>query len=136
MMSVLICSHDDAFRSECSEALMLEGFEPHSVSNEDDVTRYLEDRGQVDLVIMNAERPDDAVHRVLDYLAQVKPHVSVLLSCDSFNYWDDFFLWLADCCLVTPENIGSLKESVKKLVAGKATDPKTTESGSFAVDWS
>jgi DNA-binding NarL/FixJ family response regulator len=136
MMNVLICSHDDAFRSECAEALMLEGLAPYEVSGEDGVATYLENLASVDLVIMNAEKPNEEVHRILDYLAQVKPHVRVLLSCDSFSYWDDFFTWMADCCLVTPDNIANLKDAVVQLLAGSPTEHHKPESGNFAVDWS
>ena len=136
MMNVLICSHDDAFRSECAEVLMLEGLAPYEVSTEDGIAKYLERLGNVDLVIMNADKPNDEVHRILDYLSQIKPHVRVLLSCDSFNYWNDFFTWMADRCLVTPDDIANLKDDVVQLLGGKLSEPRSAESGNFAVDWS
>lgn len=136
MLNILICSHDDTFRTECAGALMLEGIAAHEVSGEDSIAMFLERHGSVDLVIMNAEKPNEEVHRILDYLAQVKPHVRVLLSCDSFNYWNDFFTWLADYCLVTPSDVGKLKDAVLDMLAGKTSDRVPTENGKYAVDWS
>ena len=136
MLSVLILSHDDAFRMECAEALKEDGFNSYSVSSEDGVANFLEKQGLVDLVIVNSERPNDETHRVLDYLAQIKPRISVLLSCDSFDYWNDFFTWLADSCVVTPADFHGLSKTVKALVAGRGLIERKPEEGGFAVDWS
>ncbi len=136
MLSVLILSHDDAFRYECAEALKSDGFDSHSVASEDGVSKYLADSGKIDLVIVNAERPNDEIHRVLDYVSQIKPHISVLLTCDSFNYWDDFFIWLADKCLVTPTDVRGLNQAVAELLQCKSGSGPRTESSGFAVEWS
>lgn len=136
MLNILICSRDDSFRSECAGALMLEGIAAHEVSSEDSLAMFLQRNGRMDLVIVNAEKPNEEVHRILDHLSQVKPRVRVLLSCDSFNYWNDFFTWLADYCLVTPSDIGKLKDAVLQLLGGNNTDRVPTENGKYAVDWS
>ena len=136
MLNILICSHDDAFRTECAGALMLEGMTAHEVSGEESIAKFLERNGSIDLVIMNAEKPNEEVHRILDYLVQIKPHVRVLLSCDSFNYWNDFFTWMADHCVVTPSEVGNLKDAVLEMLAGSNSDRLATENGKYAVDWS
>lgn len=136
MLSVLILSHDDAFRMECAEVLKEDGFNSIAVASEDGVTNFMEKQGSVDFVIVNSERPNDETRRVLDYLSQFRPHVSVLLSCDYFSYWNDFFTWLADSCVVTPSDFHGLSKTIKSLVAGRGIIERKPEEGGFAVDWS
>ncbi len=119
MRNILILSHDDTFRVECEEALKQEGYSPHSVSTEKGMFDFLKKNRTVDLVILNPQQQGEECHRVLDKLVQQKPRVSVLLSCDHYNYWNDFYTWLADACLLTPSNKAGLKETVRQLIGAK-----------------
>ncbi len=121
---------------ECAEVLKADGFDSFSVCSEDGVTDFFEKEGRVDLVIVNADTPNAETRRVLDYLTQIKPRIKVLLSCDYFNYWNDFFTWLADSCVVTPADFHGLSKAVKSIVAGRGLTERKPEEGGFAVDWS
>lgn len=139
MHSVLILSNDNRFRSECAEVLREDGFNSYAVDSEDGVHDFLQGRyGTVDLVIVNATKSNES-RNLLDYLAKLKPHVSVLLSCDYFGYWNDFYTWLADRCVVTPSDRSGLKElreAVKQIVSVSGHQEESTDTGRFAVDWS
>ena len=133
MRNVLIVSRNDAFRSMCAEALKEEGCRSYCVDTENGVFDYLRQNRETDLVIVNSTRSGEECHRLLDRLSRVKPHVSVLLSCDSFSFWNDFYTWLADACLVTPTDFGGLRDKVRELIG---TGGETQDSTQFAVDWS
>lgn len=135
MLSVLVLSHDDGFRLECAEALKQDGYQPFLAANENGVAELFEGSDQIDAVILNADQPDEETHRVLDYLTQFRPRVSVLLLCDSFNYWNDFFTWLADCCLVTPLDKRGLCTTIGELIAGRERHAHKPEADGFAVEW-
>ena len=135
MLSVLVLSHDDGFRLECAEALRQDGYRPFLVTSESGVTELFEGSGKIDAVIVNANEPNEETHRVLDYLAQFRPRVSVLLTCDYFNYWNDFVTWLADGCLVTPSDKRGLSTTIGELIAGRASRMQKPEADGFAVEW-
>ncbi len=119
VQNILILSHDDAFRSECVDVLKEGGYVPHPVSTEKGMFDFLKRNKKVDLVIVNSAEPGEECHRVLDQLSQQRPRVSVLLSCDYDSYWNDFYTWLADACLVTPANKTILRDTVTRIIGSK-----------------
>ncbi len=131
MSHVLVLSRDHRFREHCSESLRAEGFVPHVVESEIDARSYLEDKGAVDLVILNTAANAKECRTLLDLLVKLKPRVSVILSCDYFGFWNDFSTWLADACVINTDDLRELIEKARQLT----TATRDGADKDYAVDW-
>lgn len=132
MGQVLVVSRDARFQERCSASLLAEGFTPHICEREAEVREFLSRNERVDLVIVNSPGQSAECHQLLDYLNQHRPRISVIISCDYFSYWDDFFTWLADACVTSSGDLTELIEKTRQLAP--AQRPKRNGED-FAVDW-
>lgn len=135
MKKILIYCEDSRFRQRCESELRSEGYIPYSVSSENDVFDFMKHGQGVDLVIVNARPESEGCHHVLEFLRQITPHPSILLTADYFCFWNDFTSWLADECLVVTPDLGEFKEKVKSFLCGPSQPGKLADRGSFSVDW-
>jgi Ni2+-binding GTPase involved in maturation of urease and hydrogenase len=132
MGDVLVVSRDARFQQSCRESLLAEGFTPHVCDQEVQVREFVDTHQQLDLVIVNSPGPSHECHQLLDYLNQHRPRISVIISCDYFSYWDDFFTWLADACVV---NSGDLTELIEKSRQLAQSTKQRLSGEDFSVDW-
>jgi len=129
MNTILVYSDDALFGRACAHELKLEGYAPHVVSTEKGVVDFLKKRSSVDLVILNEGVEKAGTHHMLEVLRSIKPKVSVIMTADYFNYWNDFSTWLADACLLNTPDLSELKETVKSFLV----DERTQAPGSATV---
>lgn len=136
MGTILVYGGDVGFRQSCEQALKSEGWVPHFVSTESGVLDFLKERSGVDIVILKVKSAGEDCHFVLERLRQIKPHLSVILTADYFNFWNDFSTWLADACLVTTPDLMELKETVRHMLVAQSIGHNSgSETGKYSVDW-
>ena len=117
MSTILVYSDDTRFGKVCANELKSEGYLPYVFTTEEGVVDFFRQRSAVDLVILNegAEKPGS--HHLLEMLREMRPQVSVIMTSEYFNFWNDFSTWLADACLVNTPDLAELKETIKTFLS-------------------
>ena len=135
MSTILVYSDDTRFGRACANELKSEGYLPYVVTTEEGVVDFFKQRSAVDLVILNegAEKPGS--HHLLEVLRELRPQVSVIMTSEYFNFWNDFSTWLADACLVNTPDLVELKETVKTFLSHPAGSQERVGSAKHSVDW-
>jgi DNA-binding response OmpR family regulator len=135
MSTILVYSDDTRFGMACANELKSEGYLPYVVTTEEGVVDFFKQRSAVDLVILNegAEKPGS--HHLLEVLREMRPQVSVIMTSEYFNFWNDFSTWLADACLVNTPDLAELKETVKAFLSHPAGSPERVGSTKYSVNW-
>lgn len=135
MSTILVYSDDTRFGRACANELKSEGYLPYVVTTEEGVVDFFKQRSAVDLVILNegAEKPRS--HHLLELLREMRPQVSVIMTSEYFNFWNDFSTWLADACLVNTPDLVELKETVKTFLSHPAGSQERVGSAKHSVDW-
>ncbi len=135
MSTILVYSDDTRFGSNCANELKSEGYFPYVVSTEEGVVDFFKQSSAVDLVILNegAEKPGS--HHLLEVLRELRPRVSVIMTSEYFNFWNDFSTWLADACLVSTPDLAELKETVKTFLSRPSESHEQGGSAKYSVDW-
>jgi DNA-binding response OmpR family regulator len=135
MSTILVYSDDTRFGKTCANELKSEGYLPYVFTTEEGVVDFFKQRSVVDLVILNegAEKPTS--HHLLEVLREMRPKVSVIMTSEYFNFWNDFSTWLADACLVNTPDLAELKETVKTFLSQPPGSQERLSSGTYSVDW-
>jgi DNA-binding response OmpR family regulator len=135
MSTILVYSDDTRFGRACASELKSEGYLPYVVTTEEGIVDFFKQSSAVDLVILNegAEKPGS--HHLLEVLRELKPQISVIMTSEYFNFWNDFSTWLADACLVNTPDLTELKETVKTFLSHPTGSPERVGSAKYSVDW-
>jgi DNA-binding response OmpR family regulator len=135
MNTILVYSDDTRFGRACANELKSEGYVPYVVTTEKGVVDFFKKRSAVDLVILNEGTEKPGSHHVLEVLRAIKPQVSVIMTSEYFNFWNDFSTWLADACLVNKPDLAELKETVRTFLGQSAVPTDQTHAAKYTVDW-
>jgi DNA-binding response OmpR family regulator len=135
MNTILVYSDDSRFGKSCASELKSEGYVPYVVSSEEGIVDFFKRRPAVDLVILNEGGEKSGSHHMLEVLRKLKPQVSVIMTADYFNFWNDFSTWLADACLVSSPDLTQLKDTVRLLLSQHGESQSQVGSAHFTVDW-
>ncbi len=135
MSTILVYSDDTRFGKKCASELKSEGYVPYVVSSEEGVVDFLNNRSAVDLVILNEVGEKPGAHHLLEILRSLKPQMSVIMTSETFDFWNDFSTWLADACLVSTPDLAELKETVKTLLSSHIVSRDQTGAAQYSVDW-
>jgi DNA-binding NtrC family response regulator len=135
MSTILVYSDDTRFGMNCANELKSEGYLPYVVTTEEGVVDFFKQRSPVDLVIHNEASEKPGSHHLLEVLREMRPQVSVIMTSEYFNFWNDFSTWLADACLVNKPDLAELKETVKTFLSHPAGSREQSGSAKYSVDW-
>ncbi|MCK4856801.1 MAG: response regulator [candidate division Zixibacteria bacterium] len=133
MSKILLACRDDDLRGSCKGQLEDDGYLVHWVTSGEDALDYVQSH-EVDLVILHADVADRDCSAILEVLRSFRPDVSVVLTSNHFDYWNNFMTWLADACLVPSPDLAELKETVGMLLEARREEGSVTTT-QFAVDW-
>jgi len=136
MDNILVVCCDERFRGTCTKGLSNSEMKIHYVDSSKDALDYLDTHNDIDLVILHTANCGQDAFKILEIIHSFKPYVSILLTSDSFNYWNNFRSWLADDCIVNSGDVSELRNRVSKLLGSKS-DPKQRKINHqrFSVDW-
>ena len=135
MSTILVFSDDTRFGKTCARELRSEGYVPYVVSSEEGVVDFFKHRSAVDLVVLKEGAEKPGCHHALEVLRGLRPQVSVIMTSEYFNFWNDFSTWLADACLVNTPDLAELKETVKTFLSHPAGSQERVASAKYSVDW-
>jgi len=135
MSTILVFSDDTRFGKTCARELRSEGYVPYVVSSEEGVVDFFKHRSAVDLVVLKEGAEKPGCHHALEVLRGLRPQVSVIMTSEYFNFWNDFSTWLADACLVASPDLTELKETIKVFLSHHDQPPEPIAEGNYSVDW-
>lgn len=116
MKNILIVDDEEGIRDLYEIEFQGEGFKTASVGSGTEALQYFEEKGPVDLVILDIKMDDMDGLDVLEELRSKTVGVPVILNSAYSTYKNNFTSWLADAYLVKSSDLNELKEKVRELL--------------------
>jgi DNA-binding NtrC family response regulator len=114
--TILLVDDDEDIRLMCERELRKEGYHTRSFSSGPDIIRFMEEKPQVDLIVLDIKMAPLNGMQVLQALRAKNISIPVILYSDYAYFKRRFSTWLADAFLVKSSDLTELKRKIRELL--------------------
>ncbi len=116
--TILVVDDEESIRFLYREELEEEGYKVITAADGEEALRKVR-KDDPDLITLDIRMPGMDGIEVLQRIREMNKDIPVIMSTAYGEYRNDFNVWASDAYIIKTANLGELKETIERLLAGK-----------------
>lgn len=116
--TILVVDDEESIRYLYREELEEEGYKVITAADGEEALRKVR-KDDPDLITLDIRMPGMDGIEVLQRIREMNKDIPVIMSTAYGEYRNDFNVWASDAYIIKTANLGELKETIERLLAGK-----------------
>ena len=116
--TILVVDDEESIRFLYREELEEEGYRVITAADGEEALRKVR-KEDPDLITLDIRMPGMDGIEVLQQIREMNKDIPVIMSTAYGEYRNDFNVWASDAYIIKTANLGELKETIERLLAGK-----------------